>query len=70
MAKRAQRTEPMSEQEWQALPITFGAADAARVLGCCTRYAQAHAEDFGGHLIGGRWIFSKPTIGALVGLRS
>ena len=68
MPRKTQKVEAMTEEEWRSLPITFGVHDAARVLGCCVRYAQNHAEEFGGHLVGGKWLFSKPLIAEIVGL--
>lgn len=69
MAKKAQRIEPMSVDEFERLPLCIGAKDAARVFGFCQRYMQDHGSDFGGRMIGGRWCFAKPVLAEMLGIR-
>lgn len=58
----------LSMEEWAQLPITFGGDAVAKVLGVNLRYVQNHAEELGGVKLGGKWLFSKPRVAALVGI--
>ena len=60
--------EGITEAEWEAMPVTFGAETMARLIHSNTRYVQDHAAELGGHKLGGRWIFSKPRAAELLGL--
>jgi len=62
------RTEGMSEAEWQALPVTFGVPDMARLTRTNLRYMSDHAERYGGVKIAGRWLFSKSKAAKLLGI--
>ena len=66
--KHLNRSNPMSADEWSALPVTFDAAIMSRVCGCCLRYVQDHATELGGRKVAGRWLFSKPVVAELLGL--
>lgn len=58
----------ISDAEWEALPVTFGAVTMARLLRSNPRYVQDHAHELGGRKLGGRWLFSKPRAAELLGL--
>ena len=62
------RTEGMSEDEWHALPVTFGITAMARLTRTNLRYASDHAADFGGRKIAGRWLFSKTEAAKMLGI--
>ena len=62
------RTEGVSQEEWQALPVTFGATTMARLARTDDRYMQKHAEAFGGRKVAGRWLFSKSEAAKLLGI--
>ena len=62
------RTEGVTEDEWRALPVTFGVTVMARLARTNTRYLQDHAPDFGGRKVAGRWLFSKAGAAELLGL--
>ena len=62
------RTEGMSEAEWQALPVTFEVAPMARLARTSIRHMQDHAAEYGGRKIAGRWLFSKSETAKLLGI--
>ena len=66
--KHPTTTNPMSADEWAAVPVVFDAAVMSRVCGYCLRFVQNHAEELGGRKVGGRWLFSKPVVAQLFGL--
>lgn len=68
MAKRACRVQPMSIEEWESLPLTFGCDVVSRASGLCTRYVQNHPQEFGGRKLGGKWVFSKPQVAKALGI--
>ena len=68
MAKR-NKTQRMTQEEWDALPMTFDSDVVARVFGCERRYVTNHAADeFGGTKVGGRWCFAKSKVAAILGI--
>lgn len=62
------RTEGMSEDEWRALPVTFGITAMARLTRTNWRYASDHAAELGGRKVAGRWLFSKSEAAKLLGI--
>lgn len=66
--KYIDRTEGLTDEEWRALPVTFGATHMARLARTDERYMQTHAAEFGGRKIAGRWLFSKSEAAKLLGI--
>lgn len=62
------RAEGITESEWEALTVTFGVDDMARLIRANKRFVQNHAEELGGYKVAGRWTFSKPKTAELLGL--
>lgn len=58
----------LTEAEWEALPVTFGASTMARIIRTNVRWVQNHPEKLGGRKIASRWIFSKTRVAELLGL--
>ena len=66
--KYIDRTEGITEAEWEALPVTFGVTTMARLMRCNVRYVQDHAAELGGRKVVGRWLFSKTNVADLLGI--
>lgn len=62
------RTEGITDEEWQALPVTFGVTEMARLARTNWRYVSDHANEFGGRKIANRWLFSKSGAAKLLGI--
>lgn len=62
------KTEGMTEEEWRALPVTFGADPMSRLARTNWRWTVDHAAELGGRKIAGRWLFSKSEVAKLLGI--
>lgn len=61
-------TGGITEAEWEALPVTFGASTMARILHTNVRWVQNHPEKLGGRKVAGRWLFSKARVAEFLDL--
>lgn len=50
------------QRESDAWNTRIGTSEAAAMLGATPRWVQRHAEDLGGELIAGRWLFPERNI--------
>lgn len=62
------RQEPMTREEWAELPIGLRVPEVARAGRVNERWVQNHAEELGGTIVGGKWMFSKSKIAEKFGL--
>lgn len=68
MPKRKNSVGGITYEEWEALPTTFDAGVAARIIGKGKRFAYNHADELGGKKIGNRVFFFKAKMAEIVGL--
>lgn len=52
----------VDQRDLDAWDITMGTSEAAAMLGATPRWVQRHADELGGRLVAGRWLFRENDI--------
>ena len=62
------KTDGISEKEWEEWPVILFVPDVARLFDSTPRYVNDHAQELGGVKRAGKWVFAKRRIAEQLGI--